>query len=144
MARASRYWRSPKKAPLAKKRAELQWGSEIKVDGRMGGRIGKGSDPPTDRRPRCKGAYTRRWVAGITTPQGLRWKAAWPRRRSLGRRTETAQTDHQSSTPTHAGTGELEGKQAHVRRFRLVRQSQATRLRLLYHEYTSRPTWQRS
>ena len=25
----------------------------------MGGRIGKGSDPPTDRRSRCKGAYTR-------------------------------------------------------------------------------------
>ena len=86
----------------------------------------------------------RRWVAGITTPQGLGWKAAGPKRRSLGRRTETAQTDHQSSTPTHAGTGELEGKQAHVRRFRLVRQSQATRLRLLYHEYTSGPTWQRS
>ena len=25
----------------------------------MEGRIGKGSDPPTDRRCRCKGAYTR-------------------------------------------------------------------------------------
>ena len=144
VARASRFWRTPREAPFAKKGSELQWGSEIKVDGRMGERIGKGSDPPSDRRCRCKGAYTRAAVGrgDYHSPGTPMESCTRPRRRSLGRRTETAQTDHQSSAPTHAETGSK--LISTIRKFWLVRQSQATRLRLLYHEYTSGPTWQRS